>query len=98
MSFWHEAVPFLISRYPWVIPIVALLFPLAAVGKGVASALTAWQQGRQQDYTQSAERYTALLEHCQYLEKALAEERAEHAKTAAKLLPVTLDKRLPPPI
>ena len=98
MSFWHEAVPFLIQQYPWAIPVIALLFPLAAVGKGFATAIDAWQKGLQQDFDRDSQRYQQLLDQRNMFEALYRAEAKAHAECRACLAQHTVDKQLPPPL
>lgn len=78
---WASVAPFLTQHYPWVVPIIAVLFPIAAVLRGISQLFGSYQAGQREDHARDEDRYHAIVEQRDAAMRDLAGERAAHERT-----------------
>ncbi|GBQ69586.1 hypothetical protein AA103196_2254 [Ameyamaea chiangmaiensis NBRC 103196] len=78
---WASVAPFLTQHYPWVVPIIAVLFPIAAVLRGISQLFGTYQAGQRVEHARDEDRYRAIVEQRDAAMRDLAGERSAHERT-----------------
>ncbi|WP_048849594.1 hypothetical protein, partial [Tanticharoenia sakaeratensis] len=78
---WPVLLPFLTQHYPWIVPVIAVLFPIAAVFRGLSLLLGSYRSVQQTEHARDEDRYRAIVEQRDAAMRDLASERAAHEAT-----------------
>jgi hypothetical protein len=73
---WPVLLPFLTQHYPWIVPVIAVLFPIAAVFRGLSLLLGSYRSVQQTEHARDEDRYRATIEQRDAALRDPASERA----------------------